>query len=72
MAYFFLLFSPTYYPLRYKDYEKMLNDCGFEIKGCFDVDYLWLSSHKEEIKAGNFEKDFDKISWYGILAQKVG
>lgn len=63
--------APTYYPLRYKDYEKMLNDNGFEIKKCFDVDHLWLGSQQEETKSGDFEEDFYKISWYSILAQKI-
>ena len=66
-----ITYAPTYYPLRYNDYEKMLNDCGFEIKRCFDVDHLWLSSHKSEAKTGNFQEDFDKIGWYAVLAQKV-
>lgn len=66
-----LTHAPTYYPLKYKDYEKMLNDNGFEIRRCFDVDYLWLSSYKIELKIGNFEGDFENISWYAILAQKI-
>lgn len=66
-----LTYAPTYYPLRYNDYEKMLRDNGFEIRRCFDVDHIWLGSHKEDTKTGNFEKDFEKINWYGILAQKV-
>ncbi len=66
-----LLHAPTYYPLKYRDYENMLNEHGFEIRRCFDVDHLWLSSHSEEAKTGNFDADFDKISWYAVLAQKV-
>ena len=64
-------YVPTYYPLKYNDYKKMLNDYGFDIKCCYDVDDLWLSSQKAESKSGNFEEDFDKISWYAVLAQKV-
>ncbi|WP_425447230.1 class I SAM-dependent methyltransferase [Dethiothermospora halolimnae] len=64
-------YAPTYYPLKYKDYEKMLSDHGFEIKRCFDVDHLWLRNHKKEAKTENFKEDFDKISWYAVLAQKV-
>ncbi|QSX04642.1 class I SAM-dependent methyltransferase [Sedimentibacter sp. zth1] len=67
-----LVNSPTYYPLEYKVYEKVLKENGFIIKKCFDVDYLWSSFHKNEAKTGNFDKDFDRISWYGILAQKKG
>lgn len=63
-------YAPTYYPLRYKDYEKMLNDNGFEVKRCFDVDHIWMGQ-SEEGKTGVFEEDFDKIGWYAILAQKV-
>jgi len=66
-----LAHAPTYYPLRYSDYEKMLKDNGFEIRRCFDVDELWMSSHEKEIKTGSFEEDFDQIKWYAILAQKV-
>lgn len=66
-----LTFAPTYYPLKFKTYEKILNDHGFEIKRCFDVDYIWLGSKNEEAKTGDFERDFSKINWYGILAQKV-
>ncbi len=66
-----LTHAPTYYPLKYNDYEKMLNDCGFEIRRCYDVDDLWLNSHKEEIKTGNFKEDFSKVNWYAVLAQKV-
>lgn len=65
------VYAPTYYPLKLNDYEKMLNDYGFEIKRCFDVDYIWPSMHKEELKTGNFKEDFNKINWYAILAQKV-
>lgn len=64
-------FAPTYYPLKYKNYEKVLNQNGFEIKSCFDVDYLWLGSNKEGIKTGDFQKDFYEINWYAILAQKI-
>ena len=66
-----LTYAPTYYPLKYADLEKMLNENGFEIKRCFDVDYLWQSSNEEEIKTGNFKDDFDKINWYAVLAQKA-
>lgn len=66
-----LTFAPTYYPLKYTDYEKMLNDYGFEVKRCFDVDHLWLGSHDEEHKTGDFEKDFYNINWYAVLAQKI-
>lgn len=65
-----ILFAPTYYPLKYKNYEKMLNENGFEIRACFDVDYLWLNSQKEE-KTGVFADDFAIIDWYAVLAQKV-
>lgn len=63
--------APTYYPLEYNKYEKMLNDNGFKIIKCFDVDYLWSSFHKDENKTGDFKKDFNNISWYSILAQKI-
>lgn len=63
--------APTYYPLEYQVYEKILNNNGFEIKKCYDLDYLWLSFHKDVKKTGNFEKDFNSINWYGILAQKI-
>lgn len=63
--------APTYYPLEYKTYEKILNENGFMIRKCFDADYLWSSFHKNVEKTGDFEKDFDLISWYGILAQKI-
>lgn len=66
-----VLQAPTYYPLKYSDYENMLNEHGFEIKRCFDVDHLWPSSQQEETKTGNFGADFGKIGWYALLAQKV-
>lgn len=66
-----ITFAPMYYPLRYKDYEKILNDNGFEVKKCIDVDHLWLGLHDEEDKTGDFKEDFYKINWYGILSQKV-
>jgi len=66
-----LIYAPTYFPLKYKDYERMLNENGFKIKCCYDVDYLWLSSQQEEIKTGDFEGDFYKINWYAVLAQKM-
>jgi len=66
-----LTFAPTYYPLKLRDYEKMLNEHGFEIRQNFDVDYLWLGSHREDAKTGKFKEDFDKINWYAVLAQKV-
>ncbi|QUI21311.1 class I SAM-dependent methyltransferase [Vallitalea pronyensis] len=64
--------APPYYPLRYKDYKKILNDHHFEIKACFDVDYLWMSAKKQNNSVPkDFEKDFWQINWYAILAQKV-
>lgn len=66
-----LTFAPTYYPLKFTDYEKMLSNCGFEIKRCFDVDYLWLDSNVDKSKTGDFNEDFYKIQWYAILAQKM-
>lgn len=64
-----LLSAPTYYPLRYDDYERMLNDAGFEIKTCFDVDHLWLNSC-QKTKTGDFKEDFCTIDWYAVLAEK--
>ncbi|WP_105619020.1 class I SAM-dependent methyltransferase [Vallitalea okinawensis] len=64
-------YAPTYYPLKYKDYENILNDAGFEIRQCFDMDYLWLNSQHKKNKTGDFHKDFNQINWYAILAQKV-
>ncbi|WDV44602.1 methyltransferase domain-containing protein [Clostridiaceae bacterium M8S5] len=64
------VFAPTYYPLKLKDYEKILNDFGFEIRKCFDMDYIW-NYNQGKTKHGEFEKDFDEISWYSILAQKI-
>jgi SAM-dependent methyltransferase len=66
-----LTYAPTYYPLKYRDYEQMLKEHGFMIRRCFDVDHLWVSPIHDESKTGNFEEDFDKIGWYAILAQKV-
>lgn len=64
-------YAPTYYPLRLLDLEKMLNEFGFEIRTCFDVDDLWISSSNTGEKTGDFSKDFNNINWYAILAQKV-
>ncbi|MBM7615963.1 class I SAM-dependent methyltransferase [Alkaliphilus hydrothermalis] len=66
-----ILSAPTYYPLKFEAYEKMLNDNGFEVKSCFDVDGLWFKPQNEEMKTGNFQEDFDNIGWYAVLAQKV-
>lgn len=62
--------APTYYPLRYVDYKEILERNGFEVIKCFDCDRLWSSFHGEVEKTGDFEEDFDNISWYSILAQK--
>lgn len=64
-------YAPTYYPLKYKDYEKILNDCGFRIRSRYDVDHLWLSSQQKETRSGDFDSDFHKINWYAVLAQKI-
>jgi len=43
---------------------------GYSVSGS-DMDKYWLSSDTEKEKKGDFEKDFKKIQWYGILAQKI-
>lgn len=61
--------APRYYPLERLAYESLLTEYGFHIKGLYDLDTLWMGNRNPE-KTGIFEKDFQQIEWYGILAQK--
>ena len=66
-----VLKAPTYYPLKLNDYKKMLTDNGFVLIDCYDLDHLWIGSEHEQHKVAEFNKDFEFINWYGILAQKL-
>lgn len=65
-----LLFAPTYYPLKLSTYESYLQENGFELVKCFDLDSIWIHPSQQQQKSGDFEDDFDQIAWYGILARK--
>ena len=65
-------YAPTYYPLRYSDYDRILNEHGFAVRRCFDLDALWLPRHEAGEKCGDFAADFPRIGWYAVLAQKTG
>jgi len=66
----YVISVPVYYPLFRKDISKSLKENGYKIINYYDMDKYWLSKGMEKEKKGDFEKDFEKIQWYGVLAQK--
>jgi SAM-dependent methyltransferase len=61
---------PSYYPLLRNDISKKMAENGYELIEYVDMDKLWLAKGMEKEKAGDFEKDYKNIQWYGILARK--
>lgn len=66
-----LLHAPTYYPLKFSEYCKMLESSGFIIIECFDMDPIFLNETDNLHKTNHFKNDFHHIQWYGILAKKI-
>ncbi len=64
-------YAPTYYPLRFKDYEAILHRHGFAVRRCFDIDHLWTLAPDVREKCGEFAADFANIGWYAVLAQRL-
>jgi hypothetical protein len=62
---------PLYYPLLKKDIIVCLENNGYRLAACFDMDYLWTKALERE-KTGTFNVDFENIQWYGILAKYTG
>ncbi len=63
---------PVYYPLLREDIMNWLNTTGYEILDFIDMDNLWIAKSKEKDKSGDFDKDFENIQWYGVLARRLG
>ena len=62
---------PTIYPLLRKDILNCLNENGYKLIKYVDMDEIWMSRNLRYEKCGDFDKDFDNIQWYGVLAQKI-
>ncbi len=60
---------PVYYPLLRSDIVKSLEAHGYELIKFIDLDSIWIANSMAKDKCGNFEKDFDNIQWYGVLAR---
>ena len=67
----YVISVPVYYPLLRKDISKYLTENDYTIKKYYDMDKYWLSKGMEKEKVDDFEKDFENIQWYGVLAQKI-
>ncbi len=65
-----ILSAQTYYPLLRRDIEAALFEHGFDRIRYMDMDAQWLAPGMEKEKTGDFEKDFDAVQWYGVLAAK--
>lgn len=60
---------PVYYPLLRNDIAKSLEAHGYELIKFIDMDSIWIASSMAKDKCGDFERDFDNIQWYGVLAR---
>lgn len=64
-------YAPKYYPLKLNTLKDILKKYGLIIKSLYDMDDIWFGPNNDINKTGDFDKDFDKIRWYALLAQKV-
>jgi hypothetical protein len=62
--------APPYYPLLRNDISKKIVENGYELIKYVDMDKILLAEGMEKEKTGDFEKDYENIQWYGILARK--
>lgn len=63
--------TPTSYPLLKKDIKNSISKNGYKLINFIDMDDVWVNKNWRENKSGDFDKDFDVIRWYGVLAQKL-
>lgn len=66
-----VLSAPPYYPLLREDVFSDLQQQGYRLIQCFDMDALWIRGGTIREKTGVFDTDFAHIQWYGVLAQKA-
>jgi len=62
---------PIYYPLLRQDILKCFYENGYKLIKYLDLDDIWFNKNLQNKKCGDFDKDFDNIQWYGVLAQKI-
>jgi hypothetical protein len=62
---------PIIYPLLRKDILNCFNESGYRLIKYVDLDDIWINRNLRYEKCRDFDKDFDNIQWYGVLAQKT-